>query len=106
AQEKQSVSSDSTSTFDGPRPASYAGSGNQSPVKDLYWAAVSGTTERRPMRTRGESVNSLLDLISPSETGRVSAFPALILTTGFWGLEESTETTEAVPTADLCSPVS
>src|SRR5579862_4761151 len=34
------------------------------PARNLYWSAVRGTTDRRPWRTRGESENNLLALIS------------------------------------------
>src|SRR6266436_9707520 len=83
-----------------------AGLENHSPAKNLYWAPVSGTTESRPIRTRGESLKSLLDLISPKVTGLAIGFPALISTEGFLRSAASTETTEAVPTALLWSPVS
>src|SRR2546430_13904004 len=88
------------------RPASYTRLGTQSPVKDLYWLLVRGTTERRPMRTSGESLKSLLDLICAKDIGFASTFSALILTAGFLESEASTETTVAVPTALLRSPVS
>src|SRR5882724_6456009 len=50
-------------------PASYAHLGNQSPARNLYWASVKGTTERRPILTSGESAKSFLDLISPNVMG-------------------------------------
>ncbi len=78
----------------------------QEPVSTLYWALVSGTTESLPWRTRGESANSGLDLIWASDMGLGRALPALIFTWGPLGLEASTETTAAVPTAVLWSPVS
>ena len=78
----------------------------QEPMSTLYWALVSGTTESLPWRTRGESANSGLDLIWASDMGLERALPALILTWGPLGLEASTETTAAVPTAVLWSPVS
>src|SRR5882672_72697 len=79
---------------------------NHLPIKNPYCAAVSGTTLSLPCRTKGESANSLLALTSASVTGLFNAAPALILTCGFFGSEASTETTVAVPTALLWSPVS
>src|SRR5467141_2219169 len=76
------------------------------PVKVLYCAFVRGTTESLPWRTRGESENNLSSLIFAKDIGFASAFPALIVTTGFLESEASTETTLAVPTAHLQSPVS
>src|SRR5581483_4943918 len=70
-------------------------------VKCLYCAAVSGTTDNRPCRTRGDSANILLALTSASVTGFAIGFPALIFTLGFLGSLASTDTTEAVPTALL-----
>src|SRR5271168_4498797 len=79
---------------------------NAADTRASYWASVRGTTERRPMRTRGESANSFLDLISARVTGLLRGLPALMFTAGTFGLEASTETTVAVPTADFVSPVS
>src|SRR5882762_9638498 len=76
------------------------------PVKALYCARVRGTTESLPWRTRGESANNLSSLICAKDVGFASAFPALIVTTGFLELEALTDTTLAVPTAHLWSPVS
>src|SRR6516162_9348677 len=72
-----------------------------SPVRALYCAFVSGTTDRRPIFTNGESANRLSALICTSETGLASGPPTLIFTTGFLGSEASMETTDAVPTAVL-----
>src|SRR3974390_1408850 len=76
-----------------------------SPVSALYCGFVRGTTDNRPILTSGDSANSLLALICSSETGRASAVPTLIFTTGFLGSAASTETTDAVPTARLLPPV-
>src|SRR5579884_3494745 len=54
----------------------------------------------------GESAKRALDLISAREMAFGRGLPALISTAGFLGLEVSTETTVAVPTAHLWSPVS
>src|ERR1700729_411774 len=70
-----------------------------SPTSILNCAAVSGTTERRPWRTIGESANVLLPFISASVTGFFTGFPALIFTTGFFAFGSSIDTTVAVPTA-------
>src|SRR5205807_7110741 len=78
----------------------------QSPVRSLYCAVVSATTDRRPCLTRGESANSLLALISARLTGWAIGLPALIFTRGFRGSLASTETTDAVPTTLLWFPVS
>src|SRR5512146_2287270 len=78
----------------------------QSPLRNLNCAVFSGTTLNLPWRTNGESAKSLCALISAKVTGLPSAFPILIFTRGFLGSEASTETTDAVPTALLCSPVS
>src|SRR5262249_49400704 len=78
---------------------------NQSPVRNASCCLVSGTTERRPWRTRGESANSLFALMAASVTESLSGAPTLILTAGFFGSDVSTETTVAVPTALFSSPV-
>src|SRR5258706_15554895 len=65
------------------------------PVSTLYCAPVSGTTERRPWRTSGESANREFDLICASDIGLGRGLPALILTCGLLGSEASTETTVA-----------
>src|SRR5579872_6885034 len=80
--------------------------GAHSPVRNLYCAELRGTTLSLPCRTSGESANDLFALTSPRVTGSPSAFPALTVTRGFFGSESSTETTVAVPTALLWSPVS
>src|SRR5215472_17010187 len=49
-----------------------------SPVRALYCAFVSGTTDRRPILTNGESTKRLSALICTSETGLASGPPTLI----------------------------
>ena len=78
----------------------------QLPVNDLYCSGVRGTTESLPILTSGEAENSLLALIAARATGLASGFPAAISICGFLGFGSFTETTDAVPTADLLSPVS
>jgi hypothetical protein len=90
----------------GAQSATHRATLRQAPVKSSYCAFVKGTTESLPIRTSGESAKSLFALISSSDTGLASAFPALITTTGFLGSEAFTETTVAVPTALRRSPVS
>ena len=60
----------------------------------MYWAAVKGTTDSLPCRTRGESAKIGSALICASDTGFASAFPALIFTAGVLGFDASTETTD------------
>src|SRR4051812_8902812 len=67
-------------------------------------ASVSGTTERRPWRTSGESLKSLLALMVASVTA-ATGLPALISTRGFFASLASTPTTVAVPATDFSSPV-
>src|SRR5258706_9229113 len=74
------------------------------PVSTLYCAPVSGTTERRPWRTSGESANREFDLICASDIGLGRGLPALILTCGLLGSEASTETTVAVAVGVLFFP--
>src|ERR1700730_2009675 len=75
-------------------------------VRILYCAEVRGTTESRPCRTSGESSNSESAFICPRETGCFIGGPALIVMMGFLGSSLFTDTTVAVPTALLMSPVS
>src|SRR6202040_967794 len=67
-EKRWSVSWNATSRLRNFVPASYAHLGNQSPARNLYWASVRGTTERRPILTSGESAKSLLDFIWARET--------------------------------------
>src|SRR5690242_21487711 len=78
-------------------PGSFLRCNAQRPVKNLYYSGLSGTMLRRPMRTRGESAKSLLDLISARGIG-FTVSPILIFTRGFLGSLASTEATDAVPT--------
>src|ERR1700731_1881053 len=80
-------------------------SANYEAVMALYCALLSGTTERRPWRTSGESAKRELALICDRETGLARALAACIFTCGFLGSVASTETTVAVPPALLSSPV-
>src|SRR5437588_11272462 len=75
------------------------GRGDYYRVSQSYCDSVSGTTDKRPCLTSGESAKSLCALISVSVRGVASRLPALMRTSGVFASFTPTLTTLAPPTA-------
>src|ERR1019366_3028100 len=75
------------------------------PKNHSHCWGVKGTTDSRPMTTRGEPAKSGSALMAARVLGCLSRLPAFTLTMGVFGSEASTLTTVPVPTAVRSSPV-